>query len=96
LSAVYYELFRWARESRLGRVDLLRSRPHSGDGVSMHKKRFGARPEKDPWPHALLAVYPPAGSELPAPARDLLVQDPRGGLVRLADVAERDHGSLDP
>jgi hypothetical protein len=94
MSAVYYELFRWARENGLGRVDLLRSRPHCGDGVSLHKKRFGARPERDPWPHALLAIYPPAGSELPAPARDLLVEDPRGRLVRLADVAKRDHGLL--
>jgi hypothetical protein len=94
LSAVYYELFRWARENRLGRVDLLRARPHAGDGVALHKARFGARPEKDPWPHALLAIYPPAGSSLPPAARDLLVEDPRGDLVRLADVAERDHGLL--
>jgi SAM-dependent methyltransferase len=89
LSAVYYELFRRARESGLRRVDLLRSRPHSADGVSLHKKRFGARPETDPWPHALLAIYPPATSELPAPARDLLVEDPRGRIVRLADLVER-------
>jgi hypothetical protein len=86
LSAIYYELFRWARGSGLDRVDLLRARPHSRDGVLRHKARFGAQPEKDPWPHALLAVYPPTGTELPAPARDLLVQHPRGGLARLADV----------
>ncbi|MGC9983466.1 MAG: hypothetical protein ABSF35_07515 [Polyangia bacterium] len=94
LSAVYYELFRRAREDGLSRVDLLRSRPHGEDGVSLHKRRFGALPEKDPWPHALLAIYPPAGSRLPPAARDLLVEDPRGGMVRLADIAERDHGPL--
>lgn len=88
MSAIYYELFRRAREDGLGRVDLLRSRPHSGDGVAIHKSRFGARPERDPWPHALLAIYPSAGSALPPAARDLLVEDSRGGLARLADVAQ--------
>ncbi len=88
MSAIYYELFRRAREDGLGRVDLLRSRPHSGDGAAIHKSRFGARPERDPWPHALLAIYSPAGSALPPAARDLLVEDPRGGLARLADVAQ--------
>jgi hypothetical protein len=88
LSAVYYQLFRWARENHLGRVDLLRARPHGQDGVAVHKTRFGARPEQDPWPHALLAIYPPARAALPMAAGDLLVEDPHGGLTRLADVVK--------
>jgi hypothetical protein len=87
MSAIYYELFRTARDLGLGRVDMLRSRPHAKDGVTLHKTRFGARPESDPWPHALLAVYPPAGTKLPEPARDLLVEDPAHAMVRLAELA---------
>ena len=91
MSAIYYELFRTARELGLGRVDLLRARPHRKDGVAMHKTRFGARPESDPWPHALLAIYPPVGSALPAPAHDLWVEAPARAMVRLADLAAREN-----
>lgn len=88
LSAVYYQLFRWARENHLGRVDLLRARPHGQDGVAVHKARFGARPERDPWPHALLAIYPPAGTALPLATRDLWVEGSQGEMARLADVVK--------
>jgi hypothetical protein len=87
-SALYYEIFRWARAHRIERVNLLRARPHLKDGVCLHKRRFGAQPEIDAWPHAVLAVYPlatSAGGGLPPAVEDLLVEDGRGGLVRLAD-----------
>jgi MoaA/NifB/PqqE/SkfB family radical SAM enzyme len=84
--ALYYELFRWARAHGVQTVNLLRARPHAHDGVSLHKRRFGARPVQDPWPHALLAIYSPTPpTTLPCAARDLLVEDGHGCLSRLAD-----------
>jgi hypothetical protein len=85
MAAVYYEVFRWARDHGMHRVNLLRSRPHLRDGVVLHKRRFGAQPTLDPWPHALLAVYPPVGLSLPEAAKDLLVESGHGTLVTLAE-----------
>jgi hypothetical protein len=85
VSAIYYEAFRWARAHGLRQVNLLRSRPHARDGVVFHKRRFGARPRLDAWPHALLAVYPPVGLALPEAAKDLLVDSGHGSLVTLAE-----------
>jgi len=88
MSALYCEVFRWARANHLRHVDLLRARPHADDGVSQHKKRFGAQPETDPWPHALLAIYPPRGLPLPRPAHNLLVENDKSELAPLAGLAE--------
>jgi hypothetical protein len=85
MSAIYYEVFRWARAHGMRRVNLMRSRPHARDGVALHKRRFGARPVLDPWPHALLAVYPPVGKSVPEMAKDLLVDNGQGTLVTLAE-----------
>jgi hypothetical protein len=90
-SALYYEMFRWARAHGIQRVKLLRSRPHVRDGVSLHKRRFGAEPVLDPWPHTTLAVYPypiPSAA-LSSPACGLLVQDHCGKLVTLAECLQR-------
>lgn len=59
LQAVYYFLFRWAESRGLASVDLLRSRPHVGDGVFEHKRRWGATAERDGWPHTLWRLLPP-------------------------------------
>jgi len=70
ISALYYFLFRFAEEKSIDRVDLVRSRPQADDGVYWHKKRWGARPEKDAWPHTCLRVFlPPGGSPPPRLAR---------------------------
>lgn len=85
LSAVYYFLVRWAREQGLESVDMLRSRPHLEDGVYEHKRRFGARPYADAWPHTAIGVYPPRSGSVPERARGLLVR--RGsGFVPLAEL----------
>lgn len=64
LSAVYYYLFHYAAQHSFTCVDLLRSRPDSGDGVYCHKQRWGAVAEKDSWPHTVIRLFPPA--EMPA------------------------------
>jgi hypothetical protein len=84
VSAIYYEVFRWAREHGMHQVNLLRSRPHARDGTVLHKRRFAGRPVLDPWPHALLAVYPPLGLPLPETTKDLLVESGHGSFVTLA------------
>ncbi len=85
LGAVYYELFRWARDHGMRRVNLLRARPHRCDGVARHKRRFGACPEFDSWPCTLLAIYPPLTASLPEVAKDLLVESGHGTAMALAE-----------
>jgi hypothetical protein len=74
LSAVYYFLIGWAREQGMGSVDMLRSRPHVADGVYEHKRRFGAEPHVDAWPHTAIWIYPPQFGAVPALAGGLLVR----------------------
>lgn len=66
--------------------------PRLKRAVCMMLRRFGARPETDPWPHALLAAYPPARTALPDLARNLPVEYGHGELARLADLAETPEG----
>ncbi len=73
LSATYYYLIRWALEHSMKVVDLLRSRPHTEDGVFVHKHRFGATPGFDSWPHSGIWVFPPQTLHLAEGARGLLV-----------------------
>ena len=73
LSATYYFLIRWALEHSIEVVDLLRSRPHREDGVFVHKRRFGATPSLDSWPHSGIWVFPPRTIHLAAEVRGLLV-----------------------
>ncbi|MBI5446364.1 MAG: hypothetical protein HY900_34765 [Deltaproteobacteria bacterium] len=89
LSAVYYWLLRWARDHRVRHVDLLRSRPHTRDGVYHHKSRFGAEAIFDPWPHAGLWFFPPGDAPLSAASVDFLVRGDGGGLVSLRQAWER-------
>jgi hypothetical protein len=89
VSAVNYFLLEWARASRLRWVDLLRSRPHDQDGVFEHKRRWGAEPVIDVWPHTALWVYPPSTGQLEPPSAGLLVATKKG-LCRLdAVLADR-------
>lgn len=87
LSSVYYFLFRWAMENGMETVDLLRSRPHTGDGVYEHKRRWGARAVLDSWPHTGLWLFPPASGVLPAAFRGHLVWDGTG-FVELQQVIQ--------
>jgi hypothetical protein len=73
LSAAYYYLFDWAEQNGIPVVDLLRSRANHSDGVFIHKTRWGAQPERDPWPHTLLCFYLPQSMTIPAPIRTQLV-----------------------
>jgi hypothetical protein len=75
LSAAYYYLFEYAAKHSLTRIDLLRTRPNSRDGVYRHKHRWGAIAEKDPWPHAAIRLYSPQGIPPPQPLESLLVWD---------------------
>jgi hypothetical protein len=58
LSATYYFLIKWALDHSMEKVDLLRCRPHIRDGVFVHKRRFGATPHLDSWPHSAIWVFP--------------------------------------
>jgi hypothetical protein len=57
LSAAYYFIFKWAEERSVQKVDLLRSRPNTSDGVYEHKRRWGAIPVTDRWPHTALWLF---------------------------------------
>lgn len=59
LSAAYYFIFKWAEEHSVQKVDLLRSRPNTSDGVYEHKRRWGAKPVIDSWPHTALWIFLP-------------------------------------
>jgi hypothetical protein len=59
LSAAYYFIFKWAEEHSVQKVDLLRSRPNTSDGVYEHKRRWGAKPVIDSWPHTALWLFIP-------------------------------------
>lgn len=73
LSSVYYFLFKWAEDNSMETVDLLRSRPHTGNGVFEHKRRWGARPEADRWPHTAIRIFVPEGLEIPSTLKKQLV-----------------------
>lgn len=88
LSAAYYYLFEYARRHSMTAVDLLRSRPHADDGVYRHKRRWGAMPEVDSWPHTALHLFPPEGFPLPTVLEKLLIWD---GLefVEMGELLQR-------
>ena len=65
LSACYYYIFKWAQENAIETIDLLRSRPHLYDGVYEYKRRWGAIPEIDVWPHTSLWIYVPNMHRIP-------------------------------
>ena len=60
LSAAYYFIFKWAEEHSVQKVDLLRSRANKSDGVYEHKRRWGAKPVMDSWPHTALWLFLPS------------------------------------
>jgi hypothetical protein len=88
LSAVYYFVLRWAREHGMDFVDLLRCRPHITDGVYEHKRRFGAQPSTDAWPHTVIGIYPPRSGHITSGAAGLLVCRETGFETLAACVAE--------
>ena len=87
LSALYVHLFEWAETHQMKAVDLLRSRPNSADGVYRYKKSWGAKAQRDSWPHASLQIYLPTPGEIPAPLKTQLVWH-RHRFVELADITD--------
>lgn len=85
LSSVYYFLLNHAEQHGFESVDLLRSRPSAADGVFLHKSRWGAVPERDPWPHTALRFFVPEGCELPEPLSRLLVWV-EGGFREMGEI----------
>jgi hypothetical protein len=77
LSAAYYHLFSYAESHGLESVDLGRSRPRTADGVYWHKRRWGAIPENDLWPHTAIRIFVPEGCDSPEPLEKLLVWNGR-------------------
>ncbi len=73
LSAAYYFIFKWAGEHSVQKVDLLRSRPNTSDGVYEHKRRWGASPAIDSWPHTALWLFVPKAEICPG-LKTLLVR----------------------
>jgi hypothetical protein len=73
LVAVYHFLLKWAEENNMNTVDLLRSRPHTEDGVFEHKRLWGAGTIKDCWPHTCIRLFLPQGMTVPSPLQGLLV-----------------------
>ncbi len=65
LSAAYYFIFKWAEEHSVLKVDLLRSRANTSDGVYEHKRRWGAKPVMDSWPHTALWLFLPSAEVCP-------------------------------
>jgi hypothetical protein len=87
VSAINYFMLQWARASGRRWVDFLRSRPHDQDGVFEHKRRWGAEPMIDPWPHTALWIYPPSSGQLESPSAGLLVAT-KTGLRRLDSLLD--------
>jgi len=85
LSSAYFFLLAWARKNKILTLDFRRSRPHTRDGLYEHKRRWGAQPFPDPWPHTMLHIHVSTHAILPENMHDLLVLK-SGRLVRLADV----------
>ena len=78
LSAAYYFLFQWAQVNRMETIDLLRSRPHSLDGVYEHKRRWGAEPQDDGWSHVSIRIFPSHEGRLPLVFQKQLIRDKCG------------------
>jgi hypothetical protein len=73
ISSVYYFLFKWAEENDINTVDLLRSKPNVHDGVYEHKRLWGAKVEKDSWPHTFIRIFALEYIEIPPPIKGFLV-----------------------
>jgi len=89
LSAVYYFLFRWARDNHVRFVDLGGSRPNQHDGVYQHKARWGAEPMHDSWHHTAVRFCVDLAAPLPETVLQQLVD--RDG--RLEPIARGISGS---
>ena len=75
LSAAYYFIFKWAEEHSVQKVDLLRSRANTSDGVYEHKRRWGAEPAIDSWPHTALWLFVPKTGICPGLRTQLVCQN---------------------
>jgi hypothetical protein len=73
LTSVYYFLFKWAESNGMKQVDLLRSRANLEDGVFEHKRRWGARPMLDGWPHTFIRIFPVPRGGMPLLLRQQLI-----------------------
>ena len=75
MSAAYYGLLGYAGRNSFSCVDLIRSRPDTRDGVYGHKRRWGAIPHIDNWPHTAILLFPPQRMPVPEPFESLLLWD---------------------
>lgn len=91
MSACYYYLFRQAESMGCDHVDLLRSRPNSGDGVFEHKRRWGAKPYRDHWPHTVLGILIP--DKVPSGLGNILVKK-GGNFLSLSQCIENHHDDI--
>ena len=54
----------------------------ASDGVYEHKRRWGARPEIDSWPHTALWIFIPEETKLPPSLKKQLIWN-RGGFTEI-------------
>jgi hypothetical protein len=85
LAAAKYFSMRWSQDNGIAVIDLLRSRPHTQDGLYEHKRRWGAEPSVDPWVHTEFWLSLPPGQELPGCLKNLLVVE-NGTLTELVQL----------
>jgi hypothetical protein len=85
LAAAKYFCLRWSQDNGIAVMDLLRSRPHTEDGLYEHKRRWGAEPSVDPWVHTAFWLSLPPGKKLPVFLKNLLVVQ-NGSLTELVQL----------
>lgn len=95
LSALYFFLFRWAREAGIPTVDFCGSRPHLLDGVFRHKSLWGAEPVLDPLHHTKIAFYVNSEVSLPESVAGQLV-NAGARFVPLGEVLSAGAAGLAP
>jgi hypothetical protein len=88
LSSVYYFLFQWAEQNDIDTIDLLRSKADVNDGVFEHKRSWGAKVEKDIWPHTIIMIYTPRDIAIPSVLKGFLVWS-GNEFIELSKAIER-------
>jgi hypothetical protein len=91
-SACEYFLLQWAQENAIKAIDYLRSRPNLNDGVYEYKRKWGALPVKDLWPHTSLWIFVPMGAEIPEIAGKQLVWH-KNRFVTLQECLQQAQGA---
>jgi hypothetical protein len=90
-SACEYFILQWSQENAIKTIDYLRSRPNLNDGVFEYKRKWGALPVKDLWPHTSLWIFAPKGAEIPQIVGKQLVWR-QNGFVTLEECLQQAQG----